>query len=252
MVRPVRLRLILNLLLSRFFPASNQTAELLSTAAVFAIGFLMRPLGSLIMGPFADKKGRKAALTPSVTINHGRWLLDHRLCPNLRPSRDHQPPLILVITRMVQGLSLGGEYGTSATYMSEMASRGRWGFYSSFQYVTLIAGQLFSLLVQIILQQVLTDAQLLVIDEPFTGLDPLAVANFIGLIKEAQESGKEILMTTHVLADAQKAIKTYAILNQGTIEFTGSLDEIRDHYGLEASDSFDKLYQLLYQEQKNA
>ncbi|ALT46887.1 alpha-ketoglutarate transporter [Lactobacillus delbrueckii subsp. bulgaricus] len=72
MVRPVRLRLILNLLLSRFFPASNQTAELLSTAAVFAIGFLMRPLGSLIMGPFADKKGRKAALTPSVTINHGR------------------------------------------------------------------------------------------------------------------------------------------------------------------------------------
>ncbi|WP_270851077.1 ABC transporter ATP-binding protein [Lactobacillus delbrueckii] len=98
----------------------------------------------------------------------------------------------------------------------------------------------------------LTDAQLLVIDEPFTGLDPLAVANFIGLIKEAQESGKEILMTTHVLADAQKAIKTYAILNQGTIEFTGSLDEIRYHYGLEASDSFDKLYQLLYQEQKNA
>lgn len=69
-------------------------------------------------------------------------------------------PLILVITRMVQGLSLGGEYGTSATYVSEMASRGRWGFYSSFQYVTLIAGQLFSLLVQIILQQVLTDAQL--------------------------------------------------------------------------------------------
>lgn len=98
----------------------------------------------------------------------------------------------------------------------------------------------------------LTDAQLLVIDEPFTGLDPLAVANFIGLIKEAQESGKEILMTTHVLADAQQAIKTYAILNQGTIEFTGSLDEIRDHYGLKASDSFDKLYQLLYQEQKNA
>lgn len=98
----------------------------------------------------------------------------------------------------------------------------------------------------------LTDAHLLVIDEPFTGLDPLAVANFIGLIKEAQESGKEILMTTHVLADAQQAIKTYAILNQGTIEFTGSLDKIRDHYGLKASDSFDKLYQLLYQEQKNA
>lgn len=141
-----------------FFPASNQTAELLSTAAVFAIGFLMRPLGSLIMGQFADKKGRKAALTLSVTIMAAGSLII-AFAPTYAQVRIISP-IILVITRMVQGLSLGGEYGTSATYMSEMASRGRRGFYSSFQYVTLIAGQLFSLLVQIILQQVLTDAQL--------------------------------------------------------------------------------------------
>lgn len=141
-----------------FFPASNQTAELLSTAAVFAIGFLMRPLGSLIMGQFADKKGRKAALTLSVTIMAAGSLII-AFAPTYAQVGIISP-LILVITRMVQGLSLGGEYGTSATYMSEMASRGRRGFYSSFQYVTLIAGQLFSLLVQIILQQVLTDAQL--------------------------------------------------------------------------------------------
>lgn len=141
-----------------FFPASNQTAELLSTAAVFAIGFLMRPLGSLIMGQFADKKGHKAALTLSVTIMAAGSLII-AFAPTYAQVGIISP-IILVITRMVQGLSLGGEYGTSATYMSEMASRGRRGFYSSFQYVTLIAGQLFSLLVQIILQQVLTDAQL--------------------------------------------------------------------------------------------
>ncbi|MFK3588008.1 MFS transporter [Lactobacillus sp. 23-2] len=141
-----------------FFPASNQTAELLSTAAVFAIGFLMRPLGSLIMGQFADKKGRKAALTLSVTIMTAGSLII-AFAPTYAQVGIISP-IILVVTRMVQGLSLGGEYGTSATYMSEMASRGRRGFYSSFQYVTLIAGQLFSLLVQIILQQILTDDQL--------------------------------------------------------------------------------------------
>ena len=141
-----------------FFPASNQTAELLSTAAVFAIGFLMRPLGSLIMGQFADKKGRKAALTLSVTIMAAGSLII-AFAPTYAQVGIISP-IILVVTRMVQGLSLGGEYGTSATYMSEMASRGRRGFYSSFQYVTLIAGQLFSLLVQIILQQILTNDQL--------------------------------------------------------------------------------------------
>lgn len=98
----------------------------------------------------------------------------------------------------------------------------------------------------------LTPAQLLVIDEPFTGLDPLAVANFIDLIKEAKREGKEILMTTHVLADAQQAISKYAVLNRGTIEVVGTLSEIRRHYGLKETDAFDRLYQMLYQEQTNA
>ena len=98
----------------------------------------------------------------------------------------------------------------------------------------------------------LAPAKLLVIDEPFTGLDPLAVANFIDLIRQGKQEGKEILMTTHVLADAQQAISNYAVLNRGTIEVVGTLDEIRRHYGLKATDSFDRLYQLLYQEQSNA
>lgn len=141
-----------------FFPANNQTAELLATAGVFAIGFFMRPLGSFVMGRFADRKGRRAALTLSVSI-----MATGSLVIALVPTYAQigiWSPIILIATRFVQGLSLGGEYGTSATYMSEMASPNRRGFYSSFQYVTLIGGQLSALLVQIILQAIYTSQQL--------------------------------------------------------------------------------------------
>ncbi len=141
-----------------FFPAGDQTAQLLSTAGVFAIGFLMRPLGSFIMGRLADRHGRRTALTVSVMI-----MAFGSLVIALVPTYAQigiWSPIILVVTRLVQGLSLGGEYGTSAAYMAEMAVQGKRGFYSSFQYVTLIAGQLFALLVQIGLQHNLTDAQI--------------------------------------------------------------------------------------------
>ena len=94
----------------------------------------------------------------------------------------------------------------------------------------------------------LANADLLVIDEPFTGLDPLAVANFIDLVKAAVADQKMVLMTTHVLAEAQEAVQTFAVLNNGTIETEGSLNEIRQFYGLKPSDSFDRLYQILNQE----
>lgn len=94
----------------------------------------------------------------------------------------------------------------------------------------------------------LADSSLLVIDEPFTGLDPLAVANLIALIKSSLQKDKMVLMTTHVLADVQQAISNYAVLNNGTIETIGSLKEIRAHYGLNSDDPFDKLYLALNQE----
>lgn len=94
----------------------------------------------------------------------------------------------------------------------------------------------------------LADTQLLVIDEPFTGLDPLAVANLIDLIKDAIAQNKMVLMTTHVLADAEQAISNYAVLNKGTIQVIGSLQDIRKHYGLKPTDPFDRLYQKLNQE----
>lgn len=141
-----------------FFPAGNQTAQLLASAGVFAIGFFMRPLGSLVMGRLADRHGRRTALTVSVLIMATGSLII-ALVPTYA-TIGLWSPLILILTRLLQGLSLGGEYGTSATYLSEMASPHRRGFYASFQYVTLIAGQLLALLVQIVLQKLYTNAQL--------------------------------------------------------------------------------------------
>ncbi len=141
-----------------FFPAEDTTSQLLNTAAVFAIGFLMRPIGSLIMGRYADRHGRRAALTLSITIMASGSLII-AATPNYQTIGVFAP-IILVLARLFQGLSLGGEYGTSATYLSEMANKGRRGFYSSFQYVTLVGGQLVALGVQIILQLSLNEAQL--------------------------------------------------------------------------------------------
>ncbi|USG67852.1 MFS transporter [Brevibacillus ruminantium] len=143
---------------SEFFPKGDTTSQLLNTAAIFAIGFLMRPLGSLLMGRYADRHGRRAALTLSITVMASGSLII-ALTPGYSTIGIYAP-IILVLARLLQGLSLGGEYGTSATYLSEMASSGRRGFYSSFQYVTLIAGQLLALGVQIILQQVLSEADM--------------------------------------------------------------------------------------------
>ncbi|WP_040686664.1 MFS transporter [Nocardia vinacea] len=141
-----------------FFPKGDSTAQLLSTAAVFAVGFLMRPLGGWALGRYADKFGRRSALTLSVTVMAAGSLLI-ALTPGYQ-TIGIAAPILLLLARLLQGLSVGGEYATSATYLSEVASTGKRGFYSSFQYVTLVAGQLVALGVQIILQQFLNNAQM--------------------------------------------------------------------------------------------
>ncbi|WP_433577988.1 MFS transporter [Nocardia brasiliensis] len=141
-----------------FFPKDDPTAQLLSTAAVFAVGFLMRPIGGWLLGRYADKFGRRSALTLSVTVMAAGSLLI-AVTPGYQ-TIGIAAPAILLIARLLQGLSVGGEYATSATYLSEVASSGRRGFYSSFQYVTLVAGQLVALGVQIVLQQFLTSAEM--------------------------------------------------------------------------------------------
>jgi len=143
---------------SVFFPSGNQTAQLLNTAGIFAVGFLIRPLGGWAFGRYADKFGRRAALTLSVTLM-GIGSLGIAVLPGYAQI-GALAPVLLVAARLLQGLSLGGEYGTSATYLSEVATPGRRGYYSSFQYVTLTSGQLLALGVQIVLQQVLTSDQM--------------------------------------------------------------------------------------------
>lgn len=143
---------------AEFFPKGDTTSQLLNTAAIFAVGFLMRPIGSLVLGQYADRYGRRAALTLSISLMASGSLLI--ACTPSYHTIGVWAPILLVLARLLQGLSLGGEYGTSATYLSEMASRGRRGFYSSFQYVTLVSGQLVALGVQIILQQLLSEPEL--------------------------------------------------------------------------------------------
>jgi MHS family alpha-ketoglutarate permease-like MFS transporter len=142
-----------------FFPKGNQTAQLLNTAGIFAIGFLMRPIGGWLMGMYADRKGRKTALTFSVLLmSIGSLII--AIVPGYKQI-GIAAPILLLIARIIQGLSVGGEYGTSATYLSEMATKKHRGFYSSFQYVTLIMGQLVAAGVLVLLQKVfLTEEQL--------------------------------------------------------------------------------------------
>jgi MHS family alpha-ketoglutarate permease-like MFS transporter len=111
---------------------------LLNTAGIFAIGFLMRPVGGWLMGAYADRHGRKAGLTLSVLLMSAGSLMI-TVVPG-HQSIGIAAPVILVLARMLQGLSIGGEYGTAATYLSEIAPPNRRGFYSSFQYVSTTMG----------------------------------------------------------------------------------------------------------------
>ncbi len=139
---------------SAFFPSGDQTSQLLATAGIFAVGFFMRPLGGWLFGWIADAHGRKNSMVISVLLMCAGSLMI-ALLPTYQTVGALAPALLLV-ARMAQGLSVGGEYGTAATYMSEVAGKGHRGFYSSFQYVTLIGGQLLAVLVVVALQATLS------------------------------------------------------------------------------------------------
>ena len=141
-----------------FFPKSDPTAQLLNTAGVFAAGFLMRPIGGWLFGRIADRQGRKTSMVISVLMMCGGSLLI--ACLPTYAAIGAWAPALLLLARLFQGLSVGGEYGTTATYMSEVALKGQRGFFSSFQYVTLIGGQLLAVLVVVVLQQLLDEAEL--------------------------------------------------------------------------------------------
>ncbi|MGN8140156.1 MFS family transporter [Pseudomonas sp. 22105] len=143
---------------SLFFPAGDQTSQLLATAGIFAVGFFMRPLGGWIFGYIADTRGRKISMIISVFMMCGGSLMI-AIMPTYA-SIGVAAPVLLVLARLMQGLSVGAEYGTGATYISEVSRAGRRSFYGSFQYMTIIAGQLLALLTVALLQLLLSEQDL--------------------------------------------------------------------------------------------
>src|SRR3954463_4148249 len=141
-----------------FFPKGDTTSQLLQSAGVFAVGFFMRPIGGWLFGRIADRVGRRTSMILSVLMMCAGSLLIGILPTHATVGT--AAPVFLLLARMIQGLSVGGEYGTSATYMSEIAIKGKRGFFASFQYVTLIGGQLLASLVLVALQAVMTGEEL--------------------------------------------------------------------------------------------
>ncbi|MEO8552997.1 MAG: MFS family transporter [Kofleriaceae bacterium] len=141
-----------------FFPKADPTAQLLDSAGVFAAGFLMRPVGGWLFGRLADRVGRKRSMVVAVGLMCVGSL--GIACLPTYATVGALAPLLLLAARLLQGLSVGGEYGTTATYLSEAAFHGQRGFYSSFQYVTLIGGQLLAVLVIVVLEHTLSEPEL--------------------------------------------------------------------------------------------
>ena len=144
---------------SSFFSSDSQTVRLLQTAGIFALGFFMRPIGGMILGSFADRFGRRKSMLLSVfMMSLGSLMIA------VTPTYDTigvYAPILLLVARLIQGLSIGGGTGITTAYLSEMAPPHRRGFYASFQYMTLVSGQILALGLLILLQKwVLTDAQL--------------------------------------------------------------------------------------------
>lgn len=142
----------------QFFVSGNQALSLMQAAGVFFIGFLMRPIGGYVFGRAADRLGRKNSMLISILLMCAGSLL-MAILPTAATAGALAPILLLVV-RMIQGLAVGGEYGATATYMSEVATEGKRGFYSSFQYVTLIGGQLLASLLAVIMTHTLGTEQI--------------------------------------------------------------------------------------------
>ena len=110
---------------SAFFPSGDATSQLLATAGIFAVGFFMRPLGGWLFGWIADTHGRRTSMIISVLMMCAGSLMI-AIMPTFE-TIGGWAPVLLLIARLTQGLSVGGEYGTAATYMSEVASKGNLG-----------------------------------------------------------------------------------------------------------------------------
>lgn len=139
-------------------PDMDSTTKAIYVWGVFAASFFMRPIGSWLFGRIADRHGRKQSMVISICL----MALSSFLFAAL-PTYEQVgmfAPFLLLMVRLLQGLSVGGEYGAVATYMSELGLKGQRGFFASFQYVTLSGGQLLASLLGVILLGFMTEQQL--------------------------------------------------------------------------------------------
>jgi MHS family alpha-ketoglutarate permease-like MFS transporter len=182
-----------------FFPQSDPVVQQLNAAVLFAATFLMRPLGGWLFGYLADHFGRRLSLTLSVVcMCFGSLMI--AVTPTYA-SIGFAAPALLALARVIEGLSLGGEYGASATYLSEVADPKRRGFYSSFQYVTLIGGQLTAIIVLLLLQKVfLTPEEL----KAWGWRIPFAIGAALAIFAAVMRRG---LHETEAFIEAQKTVR---------------------------------------------
>ncbi|WP_435118813.1 MFS transporter [Amycolatopsis thermoflava] len=142
----------------QFFTPGNETTALLSTLAVFAVGFVMRPIGGAVLGAYADRHGRKKGLTLTISLMAGASLVI-AVCPTYSKI-GVLAPIVLLLARLVQGFSAGGEFGSSSAFLIESAARGRRAFAGSWQQVSVGAGALIASLMGTVLNSTLSEPQL--------------------------------------------------------------------------------------------
>ncbi|MFI8793149.1 MFS transporter [Streptomyces sp. NPDC055105] len=141
-----------------FFPQGDGATALLSTLAIFAVGFVMRPVGAAVLGAYADRKGRKKGLTLTIGLMAGAGFLIA-----FTPGYDTigiAAPLILLVARLVQGFSAGGEFGSSSAFLVESAASGRRAFAGSWQQVSVAGGTLIASLLGTVLTSLLGEEAL--------------------------------------------------------------------------------------------
>jgi MHS family alpha-ketoglutarate permease-like MFS transporter len=251
-----------------FFPSEDPVVQQLNAAMLFAAGFIVRPLGGWLFGHLADRYGRRLSLTVSVLM-----MCMGSLMIAAAPTYAQigvAAPVLLAAARLVEGLSLGGEYGASATYLTEVAHPAHRGFYSSFQYVTLIGGQLTAIVVLLLLQNVfLTQEQL----TDWGWRIPFAIGGVLAVVAmvmrrhmhetEAFEAAKtsprqvsslralmnyprEVALVVGLTAGGTAAFYTFTTYMQTFVRQTVGLSAITTTYVIAGSLIFASLLQPLY------
>ncbi len=251
-----------------FFPHSDPVVQQLNAAVLFAATFLMRPLGGWLFGYLADRYGRRLSLTLSVVcMCFGSLVI--AATPTFATIGIFAP-VMLAIARIIEGLSLGGEYGASATYLSEIADPNHRGFYSSFQYVTLIGGQLTAIIVLLLLQKVfLTQEELyawgwripfvigamLAIFAAVMRRDMHETEAFVAAKKAAKPAGslralfkypKEVLLVVGLTAGGTAAFYTFTTYMQTFVKLSVGLTADQTTYVIFGSLLFATLLQPIY------